>query len=99
MAMKIDFSKTKTTTNVFFDDGEVKGSFKATTDEKDGKLTLVDVSGIDLGDAKQAFIDGFNAENWVDAMRDSLGVKAVELGMAIMNARADFLQRNGRASR
>lgn len=99
MALKIDFSKTKTTTDVFFNDGEVKGSFKASTDEKDGKLVLLDLQGIDLGDAKEAFIEAFNADNWTESMKDSLGTKAVELGLAIMNARADFLQRNGRAMR
>jgi hypothetical protein len=94
-----NFSNTKTTTTVYFNDGEQKATFKATTDEKDGKMILVDLKDIDLGDAKQAFIDAFNSEDWADTMREALGVKGIELGMAIMNARADFLQRNGRASR
>lgn len=94
-----NFSETKTTTTVFFNDGIQKATFKATTDEKNGKLVLVDLKDIDLGDVKQTFIDAFNADDWVDAMREALGVKAVELGMAIMNARADFLQRNGRVMR
>lgn len=94
-----DFSKTKTTNTVYFDDGEQKATFKATTDEQNGKLVLIDLKDIDLGDAKKTFIDAFNSDDWTSAMRESLGVKAVELGLSIMNARADFLQRNGRAIR
>lgn len=100
MAMKFDVSNKKTSFTVAYDDGFAKGTFKVTMEDKGERAIIVDLADIDMGEHKQAFIDAFNADNWLDAMKESMfGSKGVELGLSIMNARADFLQRTGRASR
>jgi hypothetical protein len=100
MAMKFDISNKKTSFPVIFDDGFAKGTFKVTMEDKGERAFLVDFADIDMGEYKQAFIEAFNDDNWVDTMKESVfGSKGIELGLSIMNARADFLQLTGRAKR
>jgi hypothetical protein len=100
MAIKFDISNKKTSFPVSFDDGFAKGTFKVTMEDKGDRATIVDLADIDMGEYKQTFIEAFNDDNWLDAMKESVfGSKGVELGLSIMNARADFLQLTGRAKR
>jgi hypothetical protein len=90
---------------VNWNDGITKGVFYAVVDSRkdeggDNKLTLCDLKDIDMGDLKQTMIDAFNGDQEASEKIDAeMGMKGVEVITAIINARADFLSRNGRANR
>ncbi len=96
-------NQTKVAVN--WNDGITRGTFYAIFESRkdeagDNKLTLCDLKDADLGDLKETFISAYNGDIKASEVVDQeMGGKGVEVIIAIQNARADFLSRNGRANR
>jgi len=103
MALLKFTNQTKVPVN--WNDGITRGVFYAIfesgkNESGDNKLMLCDLKDVDLGELKEAFIATFNGDEKASEIIDKeMGVKGVEVLIAIQNARADFLSRNGRANR
>lgn len=103
MALLKFTNQTKVPVN--WNDGITRGIFHAIFESRkdesgDNKLTLCDLKDVDLGDLKETFISAFNGDTKASEVVDQeMGAKGVEVIIAIQNARADFLSRNGRANR
>ncbi|HQR81678.1 MAG TPA: hypothetical protein PK283_02105 [Thiotrichales bacterium] len=103
MALLKFTNQTKVAVN--WNDGITRGTFHAIFESRkdesgDNKLMLCDLKDVDLGDLKETFISAFNGDTKASEVVDQeMGAKGVEVIIAIQNARADFLSRNGRANR